>query len=80
MAGCIWGQRGCKCRGEPEEREKRQMPQLKADGRDIALEYILAVPAARYGDFAQDLERAKQRMTRWWRFGAGGRGTNPLRT
>ena len=30
--------------------------QLKKDGRDVAVEYILAVPAARYGDFAQDLK------------------------
>jgi hypothetical protein len=29
--------------------------QLKKDGRDVAVEYILAVPAARYGDFADDL-------------------------
>jgi len=29
--------------------------QLKKDGRDVAVEYILAVPAARYGDFANDL-------------------------
>ena len=29
--------------------------QLKKDGREVALEYILAVPAARYGDFADDL-------------------------
>ena len=31
--------------------------QLKKDGRDIAVEYILAVPAARYGEFAQDLQK-----------------------
>jgi len=30
--------------------------QLKKDGRDVAIEYILAVPAARYGDFADDLK------------------------
>jgi transposase len=30
--------------------------QLKKDGREVALEYILAVPAARYGDFADDLK------------------------
>lgn len=30
--------------------------QLKKDGRDVAIEYILAVPAARYGDFANDLK------------------------
>jgi transposase len=29
--------------------------QLKKDGRDVAVEYILAVPAARYGDFTDDL-------------------------
>ena len=29
--------------------------QLKKDGREVAVEYILAVPAARYGDFADDL-------------------------
>ncbi len=31
--------------------------QLKKDGRDVAVEYILAVPAARYGDFADDLQK-----------------------
>ena len=31
--------------------------QLKKDGRDVAVQYILAVPAQRYGDFAQDLTR-----------------------
>ena len=31
--------------------------QLKKDGRDVAVEYILAVPAARYGDFAEDLQK-----------------------
>jgi transposase len=30
--------------------------QLKKDGRDVVIEYILAVPAARYGDFADDLK------------------------
>ena len=30
--------------------------QLKIDGRDVAVEYILAVPAARYGNFADDLK------------------------
>lgn len=39
-----------------EELAKLQT-QLKKDGRDVALEYILAVPAARYGDFADDLKR-----------------------
>ena len=31
--------------------------QLKKDGREVAVEYILAVPAARYGDFADDLRK-----------------------
>jgi transposase len=31
--------------------------QLKKEGRDVAVEYILAVPAARYGDFADDLKK-----------------------
>jgi transposase len=39
-----------------EELAKLQA-QLKKDGRDVALEYILAVPEARYGDFADDLKR-----------------------
>lgn len=34
--------------------------QLKKDGRDVAVEYILAVPAARYGDFADDLMKLHQ--------------------
>jgi transposase len=39
-----------------EELDKLQV-QLKKDGRDVAVEYILAVPAARYGDFAEDLQK-----------------------
>jgi len=39
-----------------DELNKLQV-QLKKDGRDIAVEYILAVPAARYGEFAQDLQK-----------------------
>jgi hypothetical protein len=39
-----------------EELAKLQA-QLKKDGRDVAVEYILAVPAARYGDFADDLKK-----------------------
>jgi hypothetical protein len=31
--------------------------QLNKDGREVALEYILAVPAARYGDFSDDLKQ-----------------------
>ncbi len=31
--------------------------QLKKDGREVAVEYILAVPASRYGDFADDLRK-----------------------
>jgi transposase len=34
--------------------------QLKKDGRDVAVEYILAVPAARYGDFADDLKKLNE--------------------
>ena len=34
--------------------------QLKKDGRDVAVEYILAVPAARYGDFAEDLKKLNE--------------------
>ena len=42
--------------------------QLKKDGRDVAVEYILAVPAARYGDFADDLKtlHAAQNSTQEW--------------
>ena len=39
-----------------EELDKLQT-QLKKDGQDVAVEYILAVPAARYGDFAEDLKK-----------------------
>ena len=35
----------------------RLQEQLKKDGRDVAVDYILAVPAARYGDFADDLKK-----------------------
>ena len=28
---------------------------LKAQGREVAVDYILAVPASRYGDFADSL-------------------------
>ena len=31
--------------------------QLKAGGREVAIDYILAVPAARYGDFTDDLKQ-----------------------
>jgi hypothetical protein len=48
--------RGLLSVGNLDELDKLQA-QLKADGRDVALEYILAVPAARYGDFAEDLSR-----------------------
>jgi transposase len=48
--------RGLLSVGNIEELGKLQ-DQLKADGRDLALEYILAVPAARYGDFAEDLRQ-----------------------
>jgi transposase len=39
-----------------EELDKLQA-QLKKDGRDVAVQYILAVPAARYGDFADELQK-----------------------
>ncbi|MBE0475426.1 IS1634 family transposase [Rhodoferax sp.] len=42
-----------------EELNKLQT-QLKKDGRDVAVEYILAVPAARYGDFADDLQKLNE--------------------
>ena len=42
-----------------EELDKLQA-QLKKDGRDVAVQYILAVPAARYGDFADDLKKLNQ--------------------
>jgi hypothetical protein len=32
------------------------LAQLKKDGREVTVQYILAVPAARYGDFADDLK------------------------
>lgn len=42
--------------------------QLKKDGRDVAVEYILAVPAARYGDFADDLKKLNesQKVDQQW--------------
>ena len=42
--------------------------QLKKDGRDVAVEYILAVPAARFGDFADDLQKLhkSQDATQEW--------------
>jgi transposase len=46
--------RGLLSVGNIEELAKLQA-QLKKDGRAVALQYILAVPAARYGDFADDL-------------------------
>jgi transposase len=51
--------RGLLSVGNMEELDKLQA-QLKKDGRDVALEYILAVPAARYGDFADDLTRLNE--------------------
>lgn len=39
-----------------EELNKLQT-RLKEDGRDTAVELILAIPAARYGDFADDLKK-----------------------
>lgn len=55
--------RGLLSVGNLEELDKLQA-QLKADGRDVALEYILAVPAARYGDFAEDLNRLSDAQTK----------------
>ena len=49
--------------GNLEELDKLQT-QLKADKRDVALEYILAVPAVRYGDFAEDLSRLSDAQTK----------------
>lgn len=46
-----------------EELAKLQT-QLKEDGREVTLEYILAVPAARYGDFTDDLKRLSQAQTK----------------
>ena len=37
-----------------------ELAKLKKDGRDVAVEYILAVPAARYGDFADDLRQLNE--------------------
>jgi transposase len=42
-----------------EELGKLQI-QLKKGGRDVRIEYILAVPATRYGDFAEDLRRLNE--------------------
>lgn len=42
--------------------------QLKKDGRDVAVQYILAVPAQRYGDFAEDLKnlhKAQDNTKEW---------------
>ena len=51
--------RGLLSVGNLEELDNLQT-QLKKDGRDVALEYLLAVPAARYGEFADDLLRLSQ--------------------
>jgi transposase len=55
--------RGLLSVGNLEELDKLQA-QLKADGRDVALEYILAVPAVRYGDFCEDLKRLSDAQTK----------------
>jgi transposase len=55
--------RGLLSVGNLEELDELQA-QLKQDGRDVALEYILAVPAARYGDFADDLNRLSDAQTK----------------
>jgi hypothetical protein len=48
-------ERGLLSAGNIEGLDKLQA-QLKKGGREVALEYILAVPAARYGDFSDDLK------------------------
>ncbi len=50
-----------------DELNKLQV-QLKKDGRDVAVEYILVVPVARYGDFAQDLKKLNgaQKVEQEW--------------
>jgi hypothetical protein len=50
-----------------EELNKLQA-QLSKDGCEVAVEYILAVPAARYGDFADDLQKLhkSQDATKAW--------------
>ena len=55
--------RGLLSVGNLEELDKLQA-QLKTDGRDVALEYILAVSAARYGDFAEDLSQLSAAQTK----------------
>lgn len=55
--------RGLLSVGNLEELDELQA-QLKQDGRDVALEYILAVPAARYGDFWEDLKRLSDAQTK----------------
>jgi hypothetical protein len=42
-----------------EELNKLQA-QLQQEGPEVAVQYILAVPAARYGDFADDLQKLHQ--------------------
>lgn len=55
--------RGLLSVGNLEELDELQT-QFKADGRDVALQYILAVPAVRYGDFAEDLSRLSDAQTK----------------
>jgi len=52
-----------------EELAKLQR-QLKKDGRDVALQYILAVPAARYGDFCEDLKSLSKKHRQPFKNGA----------
>jgi len=42
--------------------------ELRAEARDVAVQYILAVPAARYGEFAEDLRQlaARQDAKQTW--------------
>ena len=59
--------RGLLSTANMEELGKLQA-QLKKDGREVAVEYILAVPAARYGDFCDDLKKLHeaQSSTQEW--------------
>jgi Transposase DDE domain len=53
----FWGQ------AHIEELGKLEV-QLKKDGRDVAVQYILAVPAARYGEFAGELRRLHENQVK----------------
>ena len=59
--------RGLLSTANMEELGKLQA-QLNKDGRDVVVQYILAVPAARYGEFAADLQKlhGEQDNTQEW--------------